>query len=229
MGKAAVIWGRDLGCVLAVLALSACNQEGIQADPVGLQQPAVEIDPPQQQAINVAPQIVGSPRGEVPVGNAYSFVPSASDANGDRLTFSIAGKPGWAYFNKFTGRLGGIPTAADVGSYEEISISVSDGKSSQTLPQFAINVVQQSNGSATLAWQPPTENTDGSPLTNLSGYRIHYGTQPGHYDSTITVNNAGVTRYVIENLAPGTYFFAITAVSGAGAESDPSGEASKTI
>jgi hypothetical protein len=88
---------------------------------------------------------------------------------------------------------------------------------------------QPGTGNATLAWIPPLENTDGTPLQDLTGYRIHYGTQPGNYEFTITIHNAGITSYVVEDLAPGTYYFAVTAVSSSGVESDPSGEATKTI
>jgi hypothetical protein len=163
------------------------------------------------------------------VGQAYSFKPTATDADGDNLTFAISGKPSWASFNTATGKLAGTPAAADVGSHEEITISVSDGQSTTNLAQFAINVVQQSNGSVSLAWAAPTENTDGSTLTNLEGYKIHYGTQSHNYSTTVTLENAGITRYVIENLAPGKYYFAISAVSASGAESDLSGEASKVL
>jgi hypothetical protein len=178
---------------------------------------------------NSAPQIGGSPSGEVVAGQSFSFQPSASDADGDALTFSIQGKPSWASFNAGNGRLSGTPAQADVGSHEQIVISVSDGGATRSLPQFVINVVAQTNGSATLAWEPPTQNTDGSPLTNLKGYKIHYGTTSGAYETTVTINNAGLTSYVIENLAPGTYFFAISAVATNGLESDLSTEASKTI
>ncbi len=181
------------------------------------------------QAANVAPQIAGSPATEVAVGQAFNFTPSATDADGDSLTFSIDSKPGWASFDANTGRLWGTPTNADVGSHEQIVISVSDGANTRALPGFTVSVVQQSNGSAALAWDPPTQNTDGSALTNLKGYKIHYGTQSGQYDATVTVNNAGVTSYVIENLAPGTYFFAISAITTSGVESEMSAEADKTI
>jgi len=181
------------------------------------------------QPTNVAPQIAGTPASEVAVGQNFNFTPNASDADGDSLTFSIQSKPDWASFDSSTGHLWGQPAAGDVGSHEEIVISVSDGIATRSLPEFAVDVVGQSNGSAALAWDPPTENTDGSPLTNLKGYRIHYGTQSGSYTSTVTVNSAGVTSYVIENLAPGKYFFAISAITTSGTESDLSGEANKTI
>jgi hypothetical protein len=84
-------------------------------------------------------------------------------------------------------------------------------------------------GSATLNWTPPTEFTDGSTLHDLGGYRIHYGTESGTYDSVIEIDNPGITSYVVEGLAPGVYYFAISAVTSTGAESAPSAEASKTI
>ena len=200
------------------------------SNPTPPQNPTEPVDPTEPTpAGNAAPQISGAPAAEITVGQAFSFQPSASDADGDTLSFSIQSKPSWASFNPSTGRLWGTPGASDVGSHEQILISVNDGEASRALPEFAINVLQQANGSATLAWQPPTANTDGSPLTNLKGYKIHYGTQPGTYDQTITLNNAGLTRYVIENLAPGTYYFAISTLTTNGLESDLSGEANTAI
>jgi hypothetical protein len=230
MVRVAMVWGRGLVFGLVFACVSACNQDGAYSgSSVSPLEPPAAGNPHPRQPGNSAPQIAGNPGAEVRVGNLYRFVPSATDADGDALTFSIASKPDWAVFDTASGRLSGTPQPGDAGSYEEITIRVSDARSTRALPQFSINVAEQSNGSVTLAWQPPTENTDGSPLMNLNGYRIHYGTEPGNYANTISVHNAGVTRYVIENLAPGTYFFAITAISGVGAESDPSREATKTI
>jgi len=221
-------WGRGIACTLLLAALAACNHDSSPAS-TAAQASSLPSGQSTVHPSDAAPQISGTPGTEVAVGQSYSFTPKASDANGDSLTFSISGKPTWASFNTATGQLSGTPGAADVGSHEDIEISVSDGQDTVKLAQFAINVVQQSNGSVTLAWMPPTENTDGSPLTALNGYKIHYGTQSGQYTATVTVSNGGVTRYVIESLSPGTYYFAITAVATSGAESDLSGEASKTI
>ena len=113
-----------------------------------------------------------------------------------------------------------------------IVISVSDGVSSVSLPAFSINVaaVVTSTGTATLSWLPPTENTDGSVLTDLAGYKIYYGTTAGSYTSVITVNNPGISSYVVDNLPGGnTYFFVITSVTTSGMESEYSTMGSKTI
>jgi hypothetical protein len=180
-------------------------------------------------APNTAPVISGSPATSVNAGVAYSFRPSASDANGDPLTFSITNKPTWATFDAATGQLSGTPTAAQVGTYSNIVISVSDSKASAALPAFSIAVTQVSVGAATLSWTPPTQNTDGSALTNLAGYRLYYGLSAGSLNQTIEIANPGVTTYVIENLSPGTYFFAVRAYSSAGGESVNSNVASKVV
>ena len=87
------------------------------------------------------------------------FAPTASDANGYPLTFTITGKPSWATFDASSGRLSGTPSGADVGTYSNIRIAVSDGSASTNLAAFAIQVVGTATGSATLTWQPPTGNT----------------------------------------------------------------------
>ena len=178
---------------------------------------------------NAAPVISGSPVQSINAGSAYAFRPTASDANGDVLAFSIANKPSWAAFSTTTGQLSGAPTAANVGTYSNIVITVSDGKASASLPAFSIAVTQASAGSATLSWTPPTQNTDGSTLTNLAGYRIHYGVSASTLTQSIQIANPGVTTYVIENLSPGTYYFAVRAYTSGGAESANSSIASKVV
>ena len=178
---------------------------------------------------NTAPKISGTPIKSINAASAYSFQPTASDANGDQLTFSISNRPSWASFSTSTGKLSGTPTAAQVGTYSSIVIRVSDGKASASLPTFSIAVMQNSNGAVTLSWIPPTQNTDGSVLTNLSGYRIYYGTSPSALNQTITLNNAGLTAYVIQNLSPATYYFALKSLTSSGKESALSQTASKTI
>ena len=82
-------------------------------------------------------------------------------------------------------------------------------------------------GSATLAWNAPTTNTDGTLLTDLAGYKIYYGTSSGNYTSVIDVGNA--TTYTASNLSSGAYYFAVTSYDISGTESAYSNEASKII
>ena len=82
---------------------------------------------------------------------------------------------------------------------------------------------------ATLSWTAPTENTDGSVLMNLHGYVIHYGTVANDLTSSITISNPGVTTYVIDSLAAGTYYFTLSATTTGGIQSVASNEATITI
>ncbi len=84
-----------------------------------------------------------------------------------------------------------------------------------------------SSGFVTLSWDPPTTNVDGTPVSDLAGYRIYYGLSSRNYSWVIDVGN--VNTYKIENLSPGTYYFAVTAYDTSGNESDYSNEVSKVI
>ncbi|MET0657034.1 MAG: putative Ig domain-containing protein [Steroidobacteraceae bacterium] len=178
---------------------------------------------------NGAPTISGTPATSVTVGNAYSFLPTAADAEGDTLTFSAQNLPTWATFNTTTGRISGMPQVANVGTYSNIVVRVSDGTSTTSLPAFSIAVANTTTGSATLSWQAPTENTDGSALSDLAGYRIVYGTSSNALTQTIEITNPSISSYVISNLPAATYYFAIKAYASGGAESAQSNLATKTI
>src|SRR5688572_2884026 len=178
---------------------------------------------------NAAPTIAGAPPTAAREGQAYDFRPAAADPDGDPLTFTIANRPSWASFNATTGRLSGTPAAGTVGVYSQITIRVSDGRLVATLPAFSIAVEQASLGSATLSWVAPTTRVDGSPLGNLAGYRIRYGTAPGSYPNQLEIPNPGITSCVVENLPAGTYFFVAVAYDSAGLESESSAPVSKTI
>jgi hypothetical protein len=178
---------------------------------------------------NKAPTISGSPTTSLNVGTAYSFTPSATDADtGDTLTFSIQNKPSWATFSTSNGKLSGTPAAGDAGTASNIIISVSDGKASASLAAFSITVTQVATGSANVSWTPPTQNTDGTALTNLAGYRIYYGTSSGNLNQSATLS-AGLTSYLVDNLSPGTWYFQVRSYTTAGTESDASNLASKAI
>ena len=178
---------------------------------------------------NSAPAISGNPPSQINVGNPYSFTPTASDPDGDELTFSITGDLPWADINSETGNLSGSPTAGNVGTYAGITITVTDGTESTSLGPFSINVNAMSLGSVTLDWIPPTQNDDGSELIDLDAYKIYWGTTPGSYPNSVTLENEGLTTYVVENLAPGTYDFVATSINKARVESAYSNPARKVV
>jgi hypothetical protein len=81
---------------------------------------------------------------------------------------------------------------------------------------------------AMLSWQAPTQNVDGTPLTNLASYKVYYGPASHNYTQSISVTNPATTQQVI-TLQPGTWYFAVTAIDAAGSESAKSNEVSKTV
>lgn len=83
--------------------------------------------------------------------------------------------------------------------------------------------------SATLSWVAPTTNTDGTPVTPLSGFRIYYGATPTTLSVVVDVPGAVVAEYEIANLSAGTWYFAITALAVDGTESALSSVVSKEI
>jgi hypothetical protein len=99
------------------------------------------------------------------------------------------------------------------------------GTASQTA---TVTVVPASSGTATLTWSAPTTNTDGTPVTPLSGYTIYYGTSQGALTHSISVGSA-TRNCEISGLTPGTWYFAIAADAKNGTQSATSNIGSKTI
>ena len=84
-------------------------------------------------------------------------------------------------------------------------------------------------GTVTLSWIAPTGNTNGTPLTDLAGYHIHYGTSQDNLTKVIDLAGTGTTEYEVSGLAPGTYYFAVSAYTAMGTESAESDIGNKTI
>lgn len=85
-------------------------------------------------------------------------------------------------------------------------------------------------GSVTLAWDAPTRNADGTPLTDLTGYRVHYGgTSPLTLENSTAIDVGDVTTYTVSGLEPGTYHFAVSALDANGNTSEFSEEVSTEV
>jgi uncharacterized protein YjdB len=115
----------------------------------------------------------------------------------------------------------GLATGVAAGT---TTITATSGSVSGTT---SLTVTAPTTGDATLAWNAPTTHVDGTPLTDLAGYKIYYGTASGSYTTVIDVGN--VTTSVVGNLTSGTYYFAVTAYDVYGSESGYSNEGSKVI
>ncbi len=178
---------------------------------------------------NHPPTISGTPSTQVQVGQAYSFTPQAADADADKLTFSVQNKPSWASFDTSTGTLSGTPSGANAGTFANIVISVSDGKASTPLPGFSITVKAPTTGTALVKWAAPSSNTDGTPITDLSGYVIQYGSSPTALAQRVMIQDPSVTSYSLTGLGSGVWYFAVSSYNSSGAQSALSNVASKTI
>jgi hypothetical protein len=206
---------RSTGTWLALVCLGLAACGGDSSDP----------------SASGAPTISGTPPSSVLVGQKWSFQPSIADPDGDALTVSVENSPPWISLNGSTGYMEGVPSEGDVRNWSNIRVRVSDGQNSASLPTFSITVSAQGSGTgtATLSWTPPTERVDGSPIGELAGYNILYGQGSRDYAVVIPLDNAGLTRYVVEGLGTGTWYFAVQAVTSDGLLSAPSEEVSKTI
>ena len=150
-----------IACSSGALTLCACSGGGESAS---------NTNTSPLSAANTRPVVIGSPPTFVMQDEPYAFTPTASDADGDTLTFTIAQQPGWAAFKASTGGLTGTPAAADVGSTPAIIISVSDATASNSLPPFDPEVGQIQLDSAMVFLDASATNTDGSQLTELGGF-----------------------------------------------------------
>lgn len=188
---------------------------------------SIKVVPPE-------PTISGTPPTAVTAGSAYLFTPSASASSGT-VYFSILNRPSWATFSVFNGTLAGTPTTAEASTYSNIIIkaysydqSANLASPNVSLPAFSITVNAGSEA-ATLQWTRPTENTDGTTLTNLAGYRINYGSAADELSQSVTVANPATTSYVMSDLASGTWYFSVEAYNTAGTFSPASNMGSITI
>jgi hypothetical protein len=91
-------------------------------------------------------------------------------------------------------------------------------------------------GTATLTWDRVTRSTDGKKLTDLAGYKVHYGNSADNLDKVIALPNSSLplpnssrTFCQVTNLSPGTWYFAVTAYRTDGKESALSRVVSNTV
>jgi Fibronectin type III domain len=237
-------------CALLTMALTACGADQGSADAPPATQVTTPISPattsqattspatnspltnsgsPVKVVPNVRPTISGLSRTSINVGSEYGFTPTVTNPSGGTLVFSIQNKPAWATFDTVSGTPAGTPAAADAGTYANIIISVTDGTTSVSLPAFTLTVQQISNGAVTLDWTPPTQNTDGTVLSNLGGYRVHYGMTELNLTESVDLKNPGLTNYVVSNLSTGTWYFGVSSYSTTGVESSMSGLVSQAL
>jgi len=214
------------GMVLTLGTVAGCGSDGSSSSQgVSTNTNVYPID----RSTN-GPTIAGVPQTTAVADQPYSFQPQVANTT-STAKFTVTHLPSWAKFNSSTGQVSGTPAATQVGQYTGITVSLVDAGQTVSLPAFTITVAEagSSSSTVTLSWQAPTENADGTQLVDLKGYKVHYGSASKSYSEVIQVPNAGLTTYVVDNLAKGTYYFAVTAYNSAGGESALSGEVTTRV
>jgi hypothetical protein len=164
-------------------------------------------------------RISGTPATTAQVGQFYSFAPTVVAPAGSSLAYAVANRPPWARFSAVTGALSGTPAAGDVAIDPNIVVSVSSGTNSVALPAFSIAVAPAPTrpaDTASLSWSEPSQNTDGSPLTNLAGYIVRYGTDAAALGLQISLGGPNATDVEIGNLTPGHWYFEVASTNTLG-------------
>ena len=150
------------------------------------------------------------------------LVPITSQASGTYFAFALTSVQGSANFGTpATATIDVNAATASTGSSSSGASSSSGGSSSGSS--------SSSTDSVTLSWSAPTDNTNGTALTNLAGYNIYYGTNSTDLSQKVSLTTVGLLTYVVTNLNSGTWFFYITSVNTAGTESSPSAVVSASI
>jgi hypothetical protein len=72
-------------------------------------------------------------------------------------------------------------------------------------------IAASASGTLVVSWSAPAKNTDGTPLTDLAGYTIYYGTQPAAQTKSLTIDDPSATHAVIQGLQPGVHYFVTVA------------------
>lgn len=118
---------------------------------------------------------------------------------------------------------------ANAGRYHAV---VRNSSSSATSTAATLSVLTTSTTySASLGWARPTQREDGTPLAagDIAGFNLYYSTSSTGTMTRIASLTAAQLSYVVNNLATGSHYFALSTVDNTGLESSLSGRARITF
>lgn len=150
--------------------------------------------------------------GQVTSTRASTFDWQTQDANGVRISDHVR------FDTAFVACLN-TPTC----------VFVQGGRYRITRPTTTPPPPPAATGTAAITWTAPTQNTDGSALTNLAGFKVYHGTSPSALTDVRTVAGAAVLSYNFTALPSGTHYFAVSSYTAAGVEGPLSAIGSKAI
>ena len=228
-----------IGIIATAMALSACNAEKndtLENNSQTGTDTSTATPGGGGSDTNSPPTISGTPLSSIMEGVTFNFTPTASDPDGDMLQFSVTNLPPWTTFNTATGHISGTPEAADIGVYDNVTITVTDGATSVNLTPFAVEVIaangdltapqisgirvsSNSTRSATISWQT------NEPATSTLNYGMDTSYGNVQTNGSLVANHS----YTLTGLTAGaTYYYQITVVDSAGNETS-SADASFTL
>ncbi|MBB1411769.1 tandem-95 repeat protein, partial [Pseudoalteromonas sp. SG44-17] len=177
-------------------------------------------------SVNDVPVISGSPTVSVSEKIVYSFAPTATDTEGDNLTFSISNKPSWLGFDSSTGLLSGTAGNSDVGVYSNIVISVSDGMGTASLPAFNLTVINVNDAptiggvpalnvdqDTSYSFTPTASDIDGDSLTFSISNKpswANFDSSTGQLSGTPSNDDVGVNNNIIISVSDGAITTALS-------------------
>lgn len=146
-----------------------------------------------------------------------------------RVTVTLPGAS--TYTTTFTSattfsRVVTVKYRADAPATLKVTYTQTAGAGSINMQAAALSTL---GSSATLTWQPPALNMDGTPLTNLTAFKVYWGTAQGTYPNSTHIANGAARTHTVTGLASGTWYFVVTALNASGIESPRSNVWFKTV
>ena len=143
-------------------------------------------------SVNSAPIITSAPVTLAVQDQAYTYAVTATDPDGDSMTFSLTQSPSGMVINAVTGVISWTPTAAQQGN-NAVTVKVQDSNGNSSSQVFTVTV-----GSSTSAQTPWSSNENGSVAVNYAwNYTMGYHFTPskdgqitklgGYFNGTKTV------------------------------------------
>lgn len=204
--------------VLAGCSGSTDSTAAVAASPgdtVDPQPPASDAPPPDDEPASSQPPTVSLTAAEEVVEAGQPVQLSWNSQHADECSAS----GGWNGDREPDG----TAQAGPIDTSTTFTLSCS-GPGGNAVAMLSVSVL----GIVTLSWQAPDENVDGTPLDDLAGYRIYYGTGSRDYSDEVAIGSSGITSQDVL-LASGSYYFAMTALDADGNESAYSNEVVKVV
>jgi len=166
---------------------------------------------------NVPPPEVTLSVDQTLVDNGDSVVLTWTSTNADSCETS----DNWTGSGPSSVATEGSQSVGPLNANSTFSLTCSNVQGS-AVEMVSVNVTAE----LSLSWVAPTENVDGTPLTDLDGYRIYYGVSSRNYGAPEEVTDSSATSVSIE-VPSGSYYVAMTAMDAEGNESGYSNEVLK--